>query len=204
MRRRRPATLLTALIGPTLLVACASESPTPTAVLSASPAPSAIPANRVPTGIAFFDSANGVGVGSAGPTDNNRTIWRTHDGGATWTTEALPGMTLRDVTVIPGTALAWAGAACGEVDAPCHPGVLASTDGGTTWQRDSSEAVVSISFPDATHGWAVSPEDPTLAGPRRACGQSSGEQRRRANMGEPWQSMSQPRHGSGQRDIPHC
>lgn len=69
-------------------------------------------------------------------------------------------MTLRVITVIPGSSNAWAGAACGEVDAPCHPGVLSSTDGGATWKRVSTEAIVSLSFPDANHGWAVSAISP--------------------------------------------
>jgi hypothetical protein len=61
--------------------------------------------------------------------------------------------------------MAWAGAACGDVEVPCFPGVLASADGGRTWRRVSRERVAWLSFVDAAHGCAVSPQDPTLTGP---------------------------------------
>lgn len=118
----------------------------------------------LPSAVAFFDPQAGLGTGSTGPEDNSGTIWRTRNGGRTWTTEALPGMTLRTITAV-GSDLPWAGAACSGVDVPCFPGVLASTDGGRTWRRVSREPVVWLSFVDAVQGWAVSPQDPTLAGP---------------------------------------
>ena len=163
---RRVAVILLAL-----LVACTAPSPsaapasTARSHVASTQTPSATPqAARLPSAVAFFDAQVGLGTGSTGPEDNSSSIWRTSDGGRSWTTEPLPGTTLRSITVI-GSRMAWAGAACGEVDVPCVPGVLASTDGGRTWLRVSREPVVWLSFVDAVHGWAVSPQDPTLAGP---------------------------------------
>jgi photosystem II stability/assembly factor-like uncharacterized protein len=137
----------------------------PTGSASVPIAASAVPINRIPAVIAFFDDKNGLGISASGPSDEPGRIWQTRDGGATWTAGELPGVTLRVITVIPGSGRAWAGAACGEDDSPCRPGIVASTDRGVTWERISDEPVVSLSFADPAHGWAASPREPSITGP---------------------------------------
>lgn len=109
--------------------------------------------------IAFADARRGLAVGDFG------TILRTDDGGASWTTVPFPkSMKLpADVADIvdPGDVLLYA---VSFVDA-AHVWmagefgtILASADGGLTWQQQPTpveSTLFAITFADLQHGWAV-------------------------------------------------
>src|SRR5262249_39729138 len=93
------------------------------------------------------------------------TLLRTDDGGATWSKIALPHdiklpPDVADV-VDPGDVLLY-GATFADPDHAWVAGefgvILASSDGGATWQQQPSSlesTLFGISFADQQHGWAV-------------------------------------------------
>jgi photosystem II stability/assembly factor-like uncharacterized protein len=109
--------------------------------------------------IAFANTLRGLAVGDYG------TLLRTDDGGATWTKIPLP-QDLRlpaDVmeVVDPGDVLLYS-ATFADPDHAWIAGefgvILASTDGGQTWQQQASSlesTLFGVSFSDPLHGWAV-------------------------------------------------
>lgn len=156
------------LLGLTMAVAAAAcgVAPTPSSSPStqrASPSPIFTAASA----IAFFDAAHGLLAGNsgsdAGPTSG--TIWRTADGGTTWTAAAVVPRAPFTSLAVAGTDEARAGVDCVSATSPCNPGVWASTDGGTTWQRVSTTRVMSLTFADPTHGWAALPGGPAVGDP---------------------------------------
>jgi photosystem II stability/assembly factor-like uncharacterized protein len=151
---------------------------TPSATIPASvskppsEAPSLSPASVAEIGgIAFFDAQHGLLVGGS---DNSGALepggsgvlWRTDDGGTTWTKTALGTTAVWSVATV-GPAFAWAGAVCA-TDAPpdCQSALLASADGGQTWSTISSEAFDTLDFVDANDGWGTSPLRHTTDGGR--------------------------------------
>ena len=128
------------------------------------PSPSVTPSTSdTATALAFFDAETGLLVGSTAT--GSGAVWRTSDGGRTWSAPiTLPSAPPTSVAVW-GTQDAWVGTDCGgTATSTCEPGVLASSDGGRTWLRTSSTAVTSLSFGDATHGWATMPGGPAVGG----------------------------------------
>jgi photosystem II stability/assembly factor-like uncharacterized protein len=148
-------------------------TPSPaSASTSFSPAPSPSPALVAGiSGIAFFDAQHGLLVGGS---DYNGAlwpggsgiVWRTEDGGATWSKTTLGTPGLWSVAVV-GPSLVWAGAVCAS-DAPpsCQSALLASKDGGKTWTTISNEALAVLDFVDANDGWGASPLRHTTDGGR--------------------------------------
>jgi photosystem II stability/assembly factor-like uncharacterized protein len=116
--------------------------------------------------VAFSDATHGWAVGEDTDSSNSGEGLRilvTSDGGATWTAQdagiASKGA-LCSVTFVD-TKHGWAvGGNVSGVD-PGDAVILATSDGGATWKaQDASDAgsgslLLSVSFVDALHGWAV-------------------------------------------------
>ena len=111
-------------------------------------------------GVAFFTAREGLlvggteGFGGFTAAGEGR-IWRTDDRGAHWTRARISPGPLRSVAVV-GSALAWTSSVCGPGDpSSCRSELLASRDGGATWQTIADRGFVALDFLDATHGWGL-------------------------------------------------
>jgi photosystem II stability/assembly factor-like uncharacterized protein len=120
--------------------------------------------------VSFVDAVHGWAVGGRGDDNGDSVdgvILATSDGGTTWQAQdassAGSPTGLNAVSFVDATH-GWAVGARGGSNGSQmgHVGViLATSDGGTTWQvQDASSAggdaqLYSVSFVDATHGWAV-------------------------------------------------
>jgi photosystem II stability/assembly factor-like uncharacterized protein len=127
---------------------------------SASPAPSAEPTPAqiaTVSSVAFFDATHGLVVGAT--SDGNGAVWRTADGGRTWS-ESRPGTPVLVFVAVAGGSDAWTSPGCVPDTIARGCGLLASTDGGRSWSRVSNGAFNAASFVDAEHGWAVAPPTP--------------------------------------------
>jgi photosystem II stability/assembly factor-like uncharacterized protein len=98
--------------------------------------------------MAFFDADHGLVVGEV---NNQLAIWRTADGGGTWTLALLDAFRGTGVTVA-GTH-AWASG--GAWGSRLGPGLFESIDAGVTWTKVASEELDSLSFVDDQHGFAI-------------------------------------------------
>jgi photosystem II stability/assembly factor-like uncharacterized protein len=145
-------------------VAAASRVPEPPIVVPDGsfeplPAPTSAANAPQPQAIAFLDQGHGLVVGER---DAHGVVWRTVDGGTTWTVQELAAPPL-DSIAVHGTH-AWASATCWSSDtAGCLPVVLKSNDGGDSWTQASSVAVSSLSFVDDTHGFGIGSSGPGLS-----------------------------------------
>lgn len=108
-----------------------------------------IPASGGLTGISFHDINNGFVSGYAGSAPR---MFRTTDGGGTWTSVGVVGL--------PSWTwqIHWHDAMTGLVAVYNSGGIYRTTNGGSSWSRVWSESAREIGFSDATHGVA------TLAG----------------------------------------
>jgi photosystem II stability/assembly factor-like uncharacterized protein len=162
MRRRLliGAALLVTACSPTVSPSIAQVPATPPVI--ASPAPTAgvpsptvePPAIAVPivSAVAFTDLLHGLVVG--GTPGGRGAVWRTADGGKTWT-ETIAGMSALNTVAVVGSS-AWATVTCAN---PAGTGdtcsVLARADGGRTWRVVSDQGLDGLSFVDRDHGWSV-------------------------------------------------
>jgi photosystem II stability/assembly factor-like uncharacterized protein len=123
--------------------------------------------NRQLLDIAFASPQRGVTVGDYG------VLLRTEDGGKTWAKASLPAEIklpeeVQDV-VAPGDFIVYAVTFSDPDHAwiACEFGlVFASSDGGATWQQQTStvaSTLFGILFADAQHGWAVGIDSVLLA-----------------------------------------
>lgn len=124
-------------------------------------------AKRQLLSIAFATAQRGLAVGDFG------TLLRTDDGGATWSTVALPA----DIVLPPEAAevvdpgdIVLYGVTFADPEHAWAVGefgiILASSDGGRTWQQQASSVEMSLFgvwFADARRGWAVGLEATLLA-----------------------------------------
>ena len=121
--------------------------------------------------VRFTDPANGFVVALSGTERQAFTLWRTADGGVTWTSAPLP-MPLNVDAAAP-ISVAAPDASHLFVDLSLQqslglpgPGVLlASSDGGRTWSRQVLPGSGEIAFPTAVRGW-LAPVDGGLYGTR--------------------------------------
>jgi photosystem II stability/assembly factor-like uncharacterized protein len=103
---------------------------------------------------------------------NSGSVIATGDGGATWHTSILPDPPGGDVsydsaaaTAFPDDLHGWVVGGMGQEsqgDVVLGAMILATSDGGVTWQDQSvygptADGANSVAFPDATHGWVVGP-----------------------------------------------
>mgnify|MGYP000865105579 FL=1 len=106
-------------------------------------------------GLSFVDAARGWAVGGSG------TVLATTDGGETWSALDSGG-------TVELNAVAFSDPQHGFMVGNNEDGqgtILATTDGGGTWseQTTSASLLSDITFPDATHGWAVGGDSTILA-----------------------------------------
>ena len=155
--------------------------------------------------VAFIDAEHGWAVGASftsEPIGDSPLILATSDGGATWDAQdpgpvhTLQGMAelsaVTFVTAQRGWAVGDTGSAA--VEAPI---ILSTSDGGLTWKTERAGAtrvyggLYSVSFTDATHGWAVGGVPGEQVGPSVILATHDG--------GVTWSSQKAPlvdRHGT--------
>jgi photosystem II stability/assembly factor-like uncharacterized protein len=106
-----------------------------------------LPGNINYNALAFADSQNGW----AGGNPSNAKLFHTTDGGMTWTLQLNAGFnTVYDI-VARDANTAWSAQG---------GGVYRTTDGGASWDHSTGLSNgISISFPTATDGWAVSDQN---------------------------------------------
>lgn len=88
-------------------------------------------------------------------TDRGAVAWTTDDGGKTWTHRLVTAPGFSFVAAQPGGGIV-AIADC-DVNDPtgCHPGLYLTSDLGVSWHELASGRFSSVSFVDASDGWAT-------------------------------------------------
>jgi N-acetyl-anhydromuramyl-L-alanine amidase AmpD/photosystem II stability/assembly factor-like uncharacterized protein len=109
--------------------------------------------------VTFRDPANGFVVGLSGTERQAFTLWRTTDGGLTWTRSPLPMPVNADVAApisiaAPDASHVFVSLSLQQSLGLPGPGVLlASSDGGLTWSRQVLPGGGDIAFTTAARGW---------------------------------------------------
>lgn len=109
--------------------------------------------------VRFVDSKTGFVVGLSGTERQGFGLWRTTDGGVTWTSSPLPTPTTTDVSapisLAAPDALHWfVGLSLQQGLGRVGPGVLlASSNGGRTWSRRVLPGSGPIAFTTPAQGW---------------------------------------------------
>jgi hypothetical protein len=109
----------------------------------------------------FLDAANGIVVGLTGMERQAFALWRTTDGGLTWTSSSLPVPSNVDAAApisaaAPDASHAFVTLSLQQGLGLSGPGVLlASSDGGRTWWRTILPSSGEIEFATASRGWLV-------------------------------------------------
>jgi hypothetical protein len=103
--------------------------------------------------MAWFDEQEGLLVGADRFDGGSGLIWRTIDGGATWTAEPL-AMGPIDAVAIVGDS-AWLGISCAGAER-CETGVWASADRGRSWEAVSIQPVIALAYEDGSRALAIS------------------------------------------------
>jgi photosystem II stability/assembly factor-like uncharacterized protein len=140
-----------------------TPTPTPAPTPTPTPAPTMHPPGPV-TSTALFapfvpravSAADAEHVALAGATtDGTAAVVATSgDGGNRWQVERLDAFPL--ATVSAAEHAAWATVSCPtDADPTCQPGMVTSTDLGTSWTMSSVPAADEISLLDALRGWVV-------------------------------------------------
>ncbi len=125
--------------------------------------------------VRFVDSETGFVVGLSGTERQGFSLWRTTDGGLTWTSSPLPVPTTVDVSapiyVATTDELHWfVSLSLQQGLGRLGPGVLlASSNGGRTWSRGVLPGSGAIAFTTPTQGW-LAPVDGGLFRSRDAGG----------------------------------
>ena len=115
----------------------------------------------------FVDSANGFVVGLTGTERQAFVLWRTADGGGTWTSSPLPMPASVDAAApislsAPDASHVFVSLSLQQGLGRLGPGVLlASSNGGRTWSRHVLPGSGEVAFPTATRGW-LTPVDGRL------------------------------------------
>lgn len=106
----------------------------------------------LPTGIYPLSASTVWAVGSSG---TGSTIYKTTNGGNTWTPTTIESTTLYDIWFI-SSAEGWV-AGAGDVNESV---VYHTTNGGTTWTKqfgsNGTNQILSLYFTDSNNGWAIS------------------------------------------------
>jgi photosystem II stability/assembly factor-like uncharacterized protein len=147
-----------------LTAGCAALGPTSPPTLApgtplATPGGSTEPSDAASTGgiavaaMAWFDRNEGLLLGANSFENARGVLWRTTDGGRSWSKSALATGPV-EAASIAGDSV-WAAVPCSSGEPGCEPGIWRSTDRGTSWERVSSAPVIALSFGDPDHGWAI-------------------------------------------------
>ena len=111
--------------------------------------------------VRFLDPANGFVVGLSGTERQTFTLWRTTDGGLTWTSLRPPVPVDVDAAApisvaAPDASHLFVSLSLQQSLGLPGPGILlASSNGGRTWSRRILPGSGEVSFPTATRGWLV-------------------------------------------------
>jgi photosystem II stability/assembly factor-like uncharacterized protein len=109
------------------------------------------------SGVAFFDASNGIAIGNDA---SHADLWRTADGGRTWTISPLAAPSAQ-LMATHGDRVWIATSSCA-ANPPdptaCTPAIERSDDRGATWRVIGHQSLSSMSFGDATHGFGVGPQ----------------------------------------------
>ncbi len=134
------------------------------------------------SGLQFVDSAHGWALGERCSglgiqSRCHRELWSTADGGVTWGLALIDEFFPTSISFVDAWRGWAAGWGCADPTAaarqtPCPAGVVATTDGGQTWQAqlqspgDQYGVDSHVSFLDATNGWLVAtpPQGCTMGG----------------------------------------
>ena len=133
--------------------------------------------------VSFRDPANGFVVGLSGTERQSFTLWRTTDGGLTWTTSPIPMPVNADAAApisiaAPDASHLFVSLSLQQSLGLPGPGaLLASSNGGLTWSREVLPGSGEIAFPTAARGW-LAPVDGGLYSTR--------------NEGRTWQPATIP------------
>lgn len=129
----------------------------PTPGTTPTPEPTSPPQPTIAdSGVAFFDANSGIAIGN-GPAHTY--LWRTADGGKTWATVVLGAPSAR-LMATQGDRVWISTSSCpgNQPDTTgCTSTIERSDDRGATWRAISHQALSSVSFGDATHGFGVGP-----------------------------------------------
>lgn len=155
----------------------------------------ALPADFVPSGVAFWDEQHGLMAGQASCQKTcSGIIAATSDSGRTWQVVYQGGSQLTALTAAASTS-AWAVAVtCADDGSACEPILLRTRDGGKTWSS-LPQAVASPAFADAMTGWALPSEAGRGWNPKEAPIMLT-----TGDGGETWQPITSPcsaRAGTG-------
>jgi len=117
--------------------------------------------------VRFVDPANGLVVALSGTERRSFSLWRTSDGGLTWTSSRLPMPASADAgapisLAAPDASHVLVGLTLQQGLGLPGPGVLlASSNGGRTWSRRILQGSGEIAFTSASQGW-LAPVDGRL------------------------------------------
>jgi photosystem II stability/assembly factor-like uncharacterized protein len=117
--------------------------------------------------VRFLDPENGFVIGLSGAYHQAFTLWRTADGGLTWTSSQLPMPTSVDAAApisvsAPDASHIFVSLSLQQSLGLPGPGVLlASSNGGRSWSRELLPASGEIAFASAMRGW-LAPVDGRL------------------------------------------
>ena len=109
--------------------------------------------------VRFSDAANGLVVGLSGAEGQAFALWRTADGGLTWTSARLPMPASVDAAApislsAPDSSHLYVDLSLQQGLGRLGPGVLlVSSDGGRTWSRRVLPAAGSLAFETPARGW---------------------------------------------------
>lgn len=143
--------------------------------------------------VRFLDAAEGVVVALSGFSRQQFMLWRTADGGLTWSSSRLPMPVGVDPAApisiaAPDPAHLFLGLSLQQGLGRPGPGVLlASSDGGHTWSRRLLPGSGALTFDTATQGW-LAPID--------------GRVYRTSNGGRSWRQASLPAPGGFASTLP--
>ena len=102
-------------------------------------------------GVAFTDASHGLVVG-------NDSVWRTIDGGASWSPQSIEAPSMMPTSLVVAGDSTWIIQSKYYSGDRIDCGLLRSQDGGVTWlppASDVAEDVEDLAFVDRLHGWAA-------------------------------------------------
>ncbi|HEY5629031.1 MAG TPA: hypothetical protein VIR16_05930, partial [Candidatus Limnocylindrales bacterium] len=176
---------------PTLAASPAASALASAPATTPTPEPTSPPQPAIAdSGVAFFDANNGIAIGNGA---SHAYLWRTGDGGRTWSTSSLQAASAR-LMAAHGDHV-WISSSSCTANPPdpsaCTGAIERSDDRGATWRTISHQALRSISFGDAMHGFGVGPYVQASAG--NTVGGAGTGIYETADSGATWTPVAKPR-----------